>query len=283
MHPVKITEPKPGVYVFDLGQNFAGFARLKVRGPAGTKVVLRFAEMLNPDGTIYTDQPPRRPGHRYLYSQGRGRGGLAAAVHFPRLPLRRGDRLPRPPGQGRHHRHRRELEGARWTASSSVPAQWSIGSTRISCGRSGRTYISVPTDCPQRDERLGWTGDAETFVRAATYNADVAAFFTKWLVDLDDAQEPRTAISPTWPRRAGIWAAAWPPGPTPARSAPGRSTRSTTTSGSWRSITTRWSAGSSTAASNSKDLLRSGGRLRRLALDQRRHADGRARHGLLRL
>ena len=52
--PVKITEPAPGVFVFDLGQNFAGFARLEVRGPAGTKVVLRFAEMLNPDGTIYT-------------------------------------------------------------------------------------------------------------------------------------------------------------------------------------------------------------------------------------
>ena len=49
-------------------------------------------------------------------------------------------------------------------------------------------FIDVPTDCPQRDERLGWTGDAQVFVRAATFNADVAAFFTKWLQDLDDAQ-----------------------------------------------------------------------------------------------
>jgi alpha-L-rhamnosidase len=61
-------------------------------------------------------------------------------------------------------------------------------------------YMSVPTDCPQRDERLGWTGDAETFVRAATYNADVAAFFTKWLVDLEDAQGPAGDFPDVAPR-----------------------------------------------------------------------------------
>ena len=61
-------------------------------------------------------------------------------------------------------------------------------------------YISVPTDCPQRDERLGWTGDAEAFVRAATYNADMAAFFTKWLVDLEDAQRPDGEFPDVAPR-----------------------------------------------------------------------------------
>ena len=49
-------------------------------------------------------------------------------------------------------------------------------------------FIDIPTDCPQRDERLGWTGDAQVYVRTATLNADVQAFFTKWLVDLEDAQ-----------------------------------------------------------------------------------------------
>ena len=73
LHPVKITEPKPGVFVFDIGQNFAGFARLKVRGPAGTKLVLRFAEMLNPDGTIYTNNLRAALGHRHLHPQRRGR------------------------------------------------------------------------------------------------------------------------------------------------------------------------------------------------------------------
>ena len=59
--------------------------------------------------------------------------------------------------------------------------------SNIAWGQRGN-FLSIPTDCPQRDERLGWTGDAEVFVRAATYNADAASFFTKWLVDLEDAQ-----------------------------------------------------------------------------------------------
>ena len=59
--------------------------------------------------------------------------------------------------------------------------------SNIQWGQRGN-YISIPTDCPQRDERLGWMGDAEVFIRTATYNADVAAFFTKWLVDVDDGQ-----------------------------------------------------------------------------------------------
>ena len=67
-------------------------------------------------------------------------------------------------------------------------------------------YLSVPTDCPQRDERMGWMGDAEVFIRTATYNGDVAAFFTKWLVDVDDAQTPVgafTNVSPNPPAGHG--------------------------------------------------------------------------------
>ena len=60
-------------------------------------------------------------------------------------------------------------------------------------------YLSVPTDCPQRDERMGWMGDAEVFIRTATYNGDVAAFFTKWLVDVDDAQKDTGAFTDVSP------------------------------------------------------------------------------------
>jgi alpha-L-rhamnosidase len=71
-------------------------------------------------------------------------------------------------------------------------------------------FLSVPTDCPQRDERMGWTGDVETFIRAATYNADVAAFFTKWLVDLDDAQGQQGDYPDVAPRAGyGGGVAAW--------------------------------------------------------------------------
>ena len=74
-------------------------------------------------------------------------------------------------------------------------------------------YLDVPTDCPQRDERMGWTGDAQIYIRTATYNADIAAFYQKWLVDLNDGQfgngaypnfapmayhRPNTVFSPAW-------------------------------------------------------------------------------------
>ena len=74
--------------------------------------------------------------------------------------------------------------------------------SNIQWGQRGN-YLSVPTDCPQRDERLGWMGDAQVFVRTATMNADVAAFFTKWLVDVDDGQSPEGAFSDVSPNTMG--------------------------------------------------------------------------------
>ena len=70
--------------------------------------------------------------------------------------------------------------------------------SNIQWGQRGN-YLSVPTDCPQRDERLGWMGDAQVFIRTATYNADVAAFFTKWLVDVDDGAVAGGRFQPTSP------------------------------------------------------------------------------------
>src|SRR6202012_2957680 len=74
--------------------------------------------------------------------------------------------------------------------------------SNIQWGQRGN-YISVPTDGPQRDERLGWMGDAQVFVRTATYNSDVAAFFTKWLVDVDDGQSPEGAYGDVSPNTMG--------------------------------------------------------------------------------
>jgi alpha-L-rhamnosidase len=206
----KITEPKPGVFVFDLGQNFAGVARLKVRGPAGTKVVIRYAEMLNPDGTIYTTNlRTARCIDTYVLK------GQGEEVWQPRFTFH-GFRYVEVTGYpGRPDKD--AITGV--VLNSAVPLE---GSFECSSPMVNRLYqnivwtqranfISVPTDCPQRDERLGWTGDAETFVRAATYNADVAAFFTKWLVDLEDAQHADGAfpdVAPVIPI-VGRGCAAW--------------------------------------------------------------------------
>jgi alpha-L-rhamnosidase len=199
LNPVKITEPKPGTFVFDMGQNFAGFARLKVRGPAGTKIVLRFAEVLNPDGTVYTTNlREARVTDTYIL---KGRG---EEVWQPRFTFH-GFRYVEVKG----YPGKPDKEAVTGIAiNSNIPLVGSFECSSPMVNRLYRNivwtqranYMSVPTDCPQRDERLGWTGDAETFVRAATYNADVAAFFTKWLVDLEDAQGPAGDFPDVAPR-----------------------------------------------------------------------------------
>ncbi|MEN6451911.1 MAG: family 78 glycoside hydrolase catalytic domain [Thermoguttaceae bacterium] len=187
--PVKITQPRAGVYVFDLGQNFAGIARLKAQGPAGTKITLRFAEVLNPDGTIYTSNlREARVIDTYVL---RGEG---VEVWQPRFTFHgfRYVEVTGYPGEPTKD----AITGVVLNSDIPLTGSFECSSPMVNqlyknIVRTQRSnYISVPTDCPQRDERLGWTGDAVNFMRAATYNADVAAFFTKWLVDLEDAQRP---------------------------------------------------------------------------------------------
>ena len=208
--PVKVTEPKPGMFVFDMGQNFAGFARLKARGPAGTKVVLRFAEMLNPDGTIYTTNlRGARAVDTYTL---RGQG---EEIWQPRFTFH-GFRYVEVTGYpGRPTED--AVTGIAVNSNVPLEGQFECSSPMVNqlyrniVWTQRANFISVPTDCPQRDERLGWTGDAETFVRAATYNADVAAFFTKWLVDLEDAQGPEGDFPDVAPKIpiTGSGCAAW--------------------------------------------------------------------------
>jgi alpha-L-rhamnosidase len=209
VRPVKITEPKPGVHVFDLGQNFAGFARLKVRGPAGTRVVLRFAEVLKPDGMIFTENLREARATDSYVLNGQGEEVWQPRFTFHGFRYVEVSGFPGKPSAD-------AITGI--AVNSNVPL---VGTFECSSPMVNRLYqnivwtqranfISVPTDCPQRNERLGWTGDAQAFVRAATYNADVAAFFTKWLVDLEDAQGPGGDFPNVAPRvLAGSGVAAW--------------------------------------------------------------------------
>ena len=113
-------------------------------------------------------------------------------------------------------------------------------------------FVDVPTDCPQRDERLGWTGDAQVFIRTACFNRDVAGFFTKWLADLaaEQASQRRRADGHPRPDEAQPVRPHGPagrrPGPTRRRSARGRSTWPTATRASWNSSTPAWPRGSTT-------------------------------------
>lgn len=209
LKPQTVTEPQPGVYVFDLGQNMVGWARLSVKGPAGTKVRLRFAEVLNPDGTIYTaNLRGARCTDTYTL-----RGG-ASEVWEPRFTFH-GFRYVEVTGYpGRPPRdaitgvvvHSATPEAGTFTCSDPMVNQLQHN---IEWGQRGN-FLEVPTDCPQRDERLGWMGDAQIFIRTACDNMDVAAFFTKWMVDVEDAQRENGAFTDVAPFvAAGAGTAAW--------------------------------------------------------------------------
>jgi alpha-L-rhamnosidase len=207
--PKSLNEPAPGHWVFDLGQNMVGVARIKVSAPAGTKITIRFAEMLEPDKTIYTANYRGAPSIDTYICKG---GGIE--VWQPRFTFH-GFRyvqltgLPAKPGMD-------AVTGVVLGSVTPQVGQFTCSDPRINqlqsniqWGQRGN-FLSVPTDCPQRDERLGWMGDAQVFIGTAVYNADVSAFFTKWLVDVDDAQTADGQFSNVSPDNgAGTGTPAW--------------------------------------------------------------------------
>ncbi len=189
LKPVAVTEPKPGVYVFDFGQNMVGWVRLAVRGAAGDTVTLFHNEMLNPDGTVYRDN---------LHA---GKMGKAQSQTI-RYTLRGGDIETYEPHFTYMGFRYVEVTGLKSKPDASLltgrvfhtsfrqTGQFTCSDPQLSqlveniqWSQRGN-MMGIPTDCPQRDERAGWTGDAQFFMPTAVYNFDVAAFFSKWLFDL---------------------------------------------------------------------------------------------------
>uniref|UniRef100_A0AAU2A2L3 alpha-L-rhamnosidase n=1 Tax=Streptomyces sp. NBC_00093 TaxID=2975649 RepID=A0AAU2A2L3_9ACTN len=197
--PTDVTQPKPGVYVFDLGQNMVGSVRLRVSGGAGTTVRLRHAEVLNPDGTLYTanlrsaaatdtytlkgqgkeeSYEPRFTFHGFRYVEVTGFPGTPTAkavtgrVMHTSAPLTLDFETDVPMLNQLHH--------------------------NITWGQRGN-FLSVPTDTPARDERLGWTGDINVFAPTAAYTMESARFLSKWLVDLRDSRTAEGAFTDVAP------------------------------------------------------------------------------------
>ncbi len=183
----RLTEPRPGVYIFDLGQNIAGVVRLKVNAPAGTRLKLRFGEMLHPDGRLMTENLRRaRATDEYIC-----RGG-GIEIWTPRFTYHgfqyvEISGLPsRPPLEaitGLALHNDTPITGEFACSDEVMTKFW-----RNTLWTQRANFIEMPTDCPQRDERLGWMGDAQVYARTATYHADVSAFFAKWIDDVREAQ-----------------------------------------------------------------------------------------------
>jgi alpha-L-rhamnosidase len=186
--PKSVREHAPGVHIFDLGQNISGVIRLKVRGKAGDKVTIRHAEVLHQDGRLSTENlrcaravdtyilkgdpngeawTPEFTYHGFQYVELTGFPGTPDVNAVTGIVLHSDT----------------PLHGA---FECSDPMLNQLYRNMVWTQRGN--FFEMPTDCPQRDERMGWTGDAQIYVRAATFNADIAAFYTKWLRDLNDDQ-----------------------------------------------------------------------------------------------
>jgi alpha-L-rhamnosidase len=205
-----LTVPKPGCYTFDLGQNMVGWVRLNISGSVGDRITVRHGEMLNPDGSIYTANlrganatdfyifatngtvvfEPRFTFHGFRYVEVRGLTVPPTLNSVTGIVVR--SDMPQ--------------TGVFACSSPLVNQLYS----NIIWGQKGN-YLETPTDCPQRDERMGWTGDTEFFVPTAAYNYDVQSFFRRHLVTLcEDSQHSDGSFAVVAPDLgAGSGGTAW--------------------------------------------------------------------------
>lgn len=183
----KVTSPKPGVYIYDFGQNLAGLARIHVQGSAGTDVRLRFAEILNDDGTIYTDNLRNAKATDHYILSGKGIEEYQPTFTFHGFRYVEVSGLPADPGLA-------AVKAVVLHTDAPFTAQFKTGSPMVNqlwnniLWGQRSNFVGVPTDCPQRDERLGWSADAQVFWRTATFNMDLAAFSRKYARDLRGTQ-----------------------------------------------------------------------------------------------
>ncbi len=202
LKPKTVSEPKPGLFVFDLGQNMVGWCRLSVEGPAGTVVRLRHAEMLKDDGTLYLDNL-RGAKVTDLYTL----KGQGTEVYEPRFTYH-GFRYVevtgypgRPPLTAIEGCVVNDDLGTAGNFACSHPLINQIYSN-IVWGVRGN-YRSIPTDCPQRDERQGWLGDRSAECKGESFLFQNGLLYAKWVRDMVDSQKESGSISdvcpPYWP------------------------------------------------------------------------------------
>ncbi|TDG00700.1 alpha-L-rhamnosidase [Paenibacillus piri] len=190
LRPVQVIRTPSGETVLDMGQNMVGWVRFTVTAEAGRAITLKHAEVLDKDGNFYP-------------------GNLRSAEQTVTYICKGG-------GESETYEPRFTFQGFRYISVEGFPGEVlpeyftgcvihsdlePTGSFECShplvnqlqrnivWGQKGN-FVDVPTDCPQRDERLGWTGDAQVFIRTSAFNMNVASFFTKWLRDLKADQLP---------------------------------------------------------------------------------------------
>jgi alpha-L-rhamnosidase len=191
--PVSVKEVSPGVFVYDLGQNMVGWCRLIVNGPAGTKVTMRFAERLHDDGTVSMEnlRTAQATDHYTLKGDGVETWEPRFTYHGFRYVEVTGYPGTPPLSALEGHIVNDDLEKTGEFATSN-PLLNKIYESVV-WGVRGN-YRSMPTDCPQRDERQGWLGDRAAESLGEMFIFDNHLLYQKWLRDITDAQQPNGSV-----------------------------------------------------------------------------------------
>jgi len=187
--PIRIFTTPKGETVLDMGQNMVGWVRLKVSGKKGDQVTIKFAEVLDKAGNFYTDNLRSAKSTDIYILKGQGEETFEPHFTFHGFRYVKLEGFPGTP-------ELRNVIGIVIHSDMKPTGTFSCSDSlinklqkNIQWGQKGN-FLDVPTDCPQRDERLGWTGDAQVFSMTAAYNFDVSAFYTKWLKDVAADQLP---------------------------------------------------------------------------------------------
>ena len=193
LQPTALIHTPAGETVLDFGQNMVGWVRLSVNAPAGSQVILKHAEVLDAAGNFYTEN--MRAARNTITYTCKG-GGLE--TYEPRFTQQgfRFVKIEAWPGEPQLS----DFTGVVIYSAMAQTGDFTCSNPLVNrlqqnilWSQKGN-FVDVPTDCPQRDERLGWTGDAQVFARTACFNMDTALFFRKWLADLAIDQAPNGAV-----------------------------------------------------------------------------------------
>jgi alpha-L-rhamnosidase len=187
--PIRQFITPKGENLYDMGQNMVGWVRLKVSGKKGDQVTLKFAEVLDKAGNFYTENLRGAKATDVYILKGEGTEIFEPHFTFHGFRFLQIEGLSTAPSID-------QITGVVIHSDMKPTGSFTCSDTlinklqhNIQWGQKGN-FLDVPTDCPQRDERLGWTGDAQVFSMTAAFNFDVAAFYTKWMGDFTADQLP---------------------------------------------------------------------------------------------
>ncbi len=186
--PLKIINTPKGETVFDMGQNMVGWVRITAKGH-GKPLLLKFAEVLDKDGNFYADNLRKAKATDEFILKSDQEETFEPHFTFHGFRYVKVENYPGKPDLNCLTGiviHSDMPQTGMFTCSDSLINQLQ---SNIQWGQQDN-FLDIPTDCPQRDERLGWTGDAQVFAPTASFNYDVAPFFTKWMLDLAADQLP---------------------------------------------------------------------------------------------